>query len=338
MRDPGGARQLSPDPPALDTPIAICPTLALPGDAAQNLSMPGYQIGGDFAQLYTSLGGIAPRPLADALAVYGAPLGPIVQELAGDCQTITSVLYTERQRLELHPELDWPYRVSGSQIGALIYQQKYGRAPQRRTNLDGDAIANERFKAFFEAYGGLAVFGYPISPAFEETEAGQPKTVQYFERARFELAPAGASLLEQVRLGALGREYPGIAAQCPGQPVALAAARPPAGTQPSPGTPVAPPALTAREQAASANSAPSATLVAPPAGRAWWFWLLAGLIGLLLLGTIAWGWQIRADLHARQMRAARALQRRSAAAPGAVPARPSAPIADAELLRRLLGE
>ena len=116
MRDPAGARQLSPDPPAPDVPIAICPTLALPGD-------PGQPIGGDFAQLYASLGGTAPRPLADALAVYGAPLGPLARELAGDCKTITSVLYTERQRLELHPELDWPYRVSGSQIGALRLTQ-----------------------------------------------------------------------------------------------------------------------------------------------------------------------------------------------------------------------
>src|SRR5204862_540156 len=151
MRDPAGARQIGSEPPAPDAesrrmegPITICPTVTLPSDSSQQL-----QIGGDFAQLYATLGGTATRPLADALAVYGAPIGPMVQELAGDCKTITSVLYTERQRLELHPELDWPYRVSGSQIGALIYQQKYGRAPQRRTNLDGDAIANQQFKAFF---------------------------------------------------------------------------------------------------------------------------------------------------------------------------------------------
>src|SRR5206468_1148179 len=131
-----------------------------------------------------------PRPLAEALAVLGAPLGPIRQELAGDCRTTTSVLYTERQRLELHPELDWPFRVSGTQIGAAIYQLKYHvRAAPRRLNLAGDAIADERFKAFFQAYGGLPVFGYPVSGALAEPDSGteQMKTVQYFERARFEL-------------------------------------------------------------------------------------------------------------------------------------------------------
>jgi hypothetical protein len=265
--------------------------------------------------------------------VYGAPLGPIVQELAGDCTTITSVLYTERQRLELHPELDWPYRVSGSQIGALSYQQKYGRTVQRRTNLDGDAIANQQFKAFFQAYGGLPVFGYPISPALDETSSGQPRTVQYFERARFELVSASANITDQVRLGALGREYPGIAAQCPGQSLAAAAGASQLPAQLAPTAHTQSPSIRA-EQAAN----PSTVVV--PAGRAWWFWPLAGLIGLLLLGTLAWGLQIRADIHARQFRAARALRRQHAGGPKHMPvARRSAPISDdQELLRRLLEE
>jgi hypothetical protein len=249
------------------------------------------------------------------------------------------VLYTERQRLELHPELDWPYRVSGSQIGALSYQQKYGRAPQRRTNLDGDAIANQQFKAFFQAYGGLPVFGYPISPAIDEAEAGQPKTVQYFERARFELAPTGPSLLEQVQLGALGREYPGIAAQCPAQ---VSAAPPRPITPPPQLTPAATndatpaPDLVASEPA---SLGPSVALVPAPTGRAWWFWPLAGLIGLLLLGTVAWGLLIRADLRTRQARAMRGRPHGGrAGAPAQVPgARRSALVSDdEELLRSLL--
>jgi hypothetical protein len=329
MRDPAGARQLSPEPPAPDVPITICPSVKLPGD-------PGLSISGDFAQLYATLGGIAPRPLADGLAVYGAPLGPIVQELAGDCQTLTSVLYTERQRLELHPELDWPYRVSGSQIGALSYQLKYGRAPQRRNNLDGDAIANQQFKDFFQANGGLPVFGYPISPALSETDAGQPKIVQYFERARFELASSGTSLQEQVRLGALGREYPGIAAQCPGQPLAVQSGPGASLPQSTPAATHAPAPSTH-----STSSGPSAALVPLPTGRAWWFWPLVGLIGLLLLGTIPWGLQIRADLRARQARAERVRRRRwsaDALAPVSAPRR-STPISDdEELLRRLLEE
>ena len=77
-----------------------------------------------------------------------------------------------------------------------------------------------------------------------------------------------------------------------------------------------------------------------PAGRTWWFWPLAGLIGLLLLGTAAWGLQIRADMRARQARATSALRRWRADAPAPLPApRRSVPILDDdELLRRLLEE
>src|SRR5439155_15477988 len=59
MRDPAGARQLGPDPPAPDAPIEICPTLALPGDPGQPRDTSGFRIGGDFAQLYATLGGAA---------------------------------------------------------------------------------------------------------------------------------------------------------------------------------------------------------------------------------------------------------------------------------------
>jgi len=337
MRDPAGARQIGPEPPA--APIEICPSLALPGDPSQPAQSPELRIGGDFAQLYATLGGTTPRPLADALAVYGAPLGPAVQELAGDCRTRTSVLYTERQRLELHPDQDWPYRVSGSKIGALAYQLKYGGDPQRRTNLQTDAIADARFRAFFEAYGGLPAFGYPVSPLLDETADGQRKTVQYFERARFELpagVPADADLLEQVHVAALGREYPGIAAQCPGQPTSVAQ---------DASLPIAPQgAGQPRPQAAPAAIGEQTTApVVTPSGRAWWFWTLAALLGLLLVGTGAWGLQIRADLRARQSRVARATHRQWAAAPReprpARAPRHSAPALDDEaLLRRLLGE
>ena len=305
MRDFDGARQVPPDPATLGARVEVCPVYTLPGESGQ-------RVGGDFAQYFATLGsGTTPRPLADALAVLGGPLGPSAQELAGDCQTTTTVLLTERQRLELHPELDWPFRVSGTQIGAAVYQQKYGGGvPRRRTNLDGDAIADDRFKAFFQAYGGLPVFGYPISGALAEQDeaSGQPKTVQYFERARFELTPGaaqGAGLLEQVRLGALGREYPGIASQCEGRTAAVA---PGAGQQQAPA------------------SVGRAARPASAGGRPWWLWPLVGLTALLLLGTVAWGLQVRADVQRRRMLAARAKKRRWASERGQlVQARPRAP-------------
>jgi hypothetical protein len=48
------------------------------------------------------------------------------------------------------------------------------------------------FKATFDARGGLRIFGFPISEELGEVLGdGRAHTVQYFERARFELWPGG---------------------------------------------------------------------------------------------------------------------------------------------------
>jgi hypothetical protein len=47
-----------------------------------------------------------------------------------------------------------------------------------------------KFLSYWQEHGGLAQFGYPISA--EVREDGKGLTVQYFERARFELHPENA--------------------------------------------------------------------------------------------------------------------------------------------------
>ncbi|MFN8501062.1 CapA family protein [Kouleothrix sp.] len=276
MRDPGGARQLPPDPAALRGPVQVCPAYTLP-------AAPDLPIGGDFAQYLATLGGAAPRPAGDAQVVLGAPLGPPAPGLAGDCRTSTTVLLTERQRLELHPDLDWPYRVSGTLVGVAAFRRLYGDAPiARHGSADGDGIADARFRAFFAAYGGLPVFGYPISGLLRERDAsGQALTVQYFERARFELAagaPPDAPLAQQVRLAALGREYTEACAA----PATLPQPAAPAATRAGP-----PPA-------------PNTNLAASAPGRAWWFWPALALNLLLLLATLGWGARLWAKVRARR--------------------------------------
>lgn len=68
----------------------------------------------------------------------------------------------------------------------------------------GRCIAG-RFLDYWEAHGGLARHGLPLSAAFTQVLAdGKPYTVQYFERSRFELHPENAAP-DDVQLGQLGR-------------------------------------------------------------------------------------------------------------------------------------
>lgn len=72
-------------------------------------------------------------------------------------------------------------------------------APAIRDCIEGG------FRAYWEANGGLAVFGYPISAAQPEVnrDTGATYLTQYFERQRFEYHPENAAPYD-VLLGRLG--------------------------------------------------------------------------------------------------------------------------------------
>lgn len=279
MRDPGGARQIAPDPPA--DRIGVCPPLVFD-------ERPGITLSGDFAEQYRTLGGAARSPL-DALRVYGYPQGVPVRELAGDCRSETAVLYTDFQRLELHPAAPWPFRVVGTHLGVAVYERRYGPA-LRQIDLSGDAFANQEFRVFFERYGGIAVFGYPISGRLIERDAdGREREVQYFERARLELDAAAP---DGVRPGALVAEYhPAAYCEPPGA-TPSAATIPPGVTPPAmPPTQVAAPTPTSLaaliDAAAPVNPTPPA--VTPRRDLRAWSWLvLASTIPLSIAAWYEW--------------------------------------------------
>jgi type VII secretion-associated serine protease mycosin len=78
--------------------------------------------------------------------------------------------------------------------------------PQTQHTLRGT------FKQYWERYGGLPIFGYPISEEFvEQGSDGRQYTVQYFERHRFELHPESSPPyhVQLSRLGALVLEGQG---------------------------------------------------------------------------------------------------------------------------------
>jgi hypothetical protein len=61
------------------------------------------------------------------------------------------------------------------------------------------------FLTYWEAHGGLPIYGFPISPArVEVLDDGKPYVVQYFERARMEFHPENPPA-SQVLLGQFGR-------------------------------------------------------------------------------------------------------------------------------------
>ena len=58
---------------------------------------------------------------------------------------------------------------------------------KRLTTVPGIANCIEgRFRQFWEQNGGLPVFGYPISPAMQETTTAGTFLTQTFERSRLE--------------------------------------------------------------------------------------------------------------------------------------------------------
>jgi hypothetical protein len=144
------------------------------------------------------------------LSVFGYP---ITDEMQVNGMTVQ---YFERARFEWHPGA-WPERFD-VELGLLgnTYAMTLGlttTAPFTNhtstcasTGDDCMAFAatghtvSGKFLDYWQANGGLAIFGYPISDQF--TENG--RTVQYFERQRFELHPENAGTPFEVQLGLLG--------------------------------------------------------------------------------------------------------------------------------------
>ena len=125
----------------------------------------------------------------------------------------------ERAILEWHPELPPAYQVSLSRLGALLVDgspQVKQRAAQPPVPCTPDCASFEQtghtlrgeFLHYWTSYGGLAVFGFPLTEQYEEVNAadGKTYTVQYFERNRFEFHPENQGKY-RVLLGRLGAEY-----------------------------------------------------------------------------------------------------------------------------------
>ena len=171
----------------------------------------GHNVPGLFAAHWDASGGL-PR--------FGYPLTEAFEEVSETDGGRYLTQYFERARFEYHPE----YAGTDSEVllgllGAELSVGRRGEAPFRpikpfANSADrvffaetGHSLAYA-FKDYWEAQGGLPMFGYPISEEFDELSQtdGQVYTVQYFERNRFEWHPEYAGTDSQVLLGHLARE------------------------------------------------------------------------------------------------------------------------------------
>src|SRR5262245_39378604 len=206
--------------------------LAAPAHAATGViyyKETGHYVRGVFRDFWDKNGG---------LPNFGYPLTEEYIDSAGKI-----VQYFERARFErARPES------TSVQLGLLGRELTAGRtfetaeqianSPQRRYFPETKHIVQYGFKETWETRGGLSIFGLPVSEEFEELFSdGQRRTVQWFERVRFEFwpnLPAG----QRVLLSALGRQLAPRELTPP-----LAPDAPPPTPQPAPPASPAPPAL-----------------------------------------------------------------------------------------------
>lgn len=171
------------------------------------------------------------------LAVFGFPIAP-QQEESIEGRPLQAQWF-ERRRLELHPENPRPYDVLLGRLGVdRLHQQgrewfQFPRSsaqpgcrffPATGHNVCGDFLAawsangleidGRKSKTDAESLG---LFGLPLSDAATETIDGKDYTIQWFERARFELHPENAAPYK-VLFGLLGAEVRDAARQPPPPP------------------------------------------------------------------------------------------------------------------------
>ncbi|MEO8287952.1 MAG: ABC transporter substrate-binding protein [Chloroflexota bacterium] len=154
----------------------------------------GKTVKGKFLDYWTNHGGLAQQ---------GLPISDEVQDISDLNGKTYTMQYFERAVFELHPENQAPYDVLLSLAGLFRFNQLYPQgAPTPKVSTDNAVTFKEtgmtlggKFRAYWESHGGVAQQGFPISNEFQEKSEldGKTYTVQYFERAVFELHPENST-------------------------------------------------------------------------------------------------------------------------------------------------
>jgi polysaccharide biosynthesis protein PslG len=197
-----------------------------------------HYVSGRFREFWEANGG---------LFVFGLPLTKEFEFPSTDGKIYT-VQYFERAIFEKHPENPYPYDVLLTHLARELITTRGNEAPFKPAPKSSDPQqtyfpetqhnVGPIFMSYWRRFGGLQVFGYPLSELFTERNQadGKDYLVLYFERARFEYHPENAGTDYVVEIGHLGRErmlrvgVP-LSAQAP-------ETSPPVGTKPGPFVPI----------------------------------------------------------------------------------------------------
>ncbi|MDQ3929691.1 MAG: substrate-binding domain-containing protein [Chloroflexota bacterium] len=159
---------------------------------SQTFPETGKTVKGRFLEYWQQNGGLPQQ---------GYPITEEMQEKSDTDGKTYTVQYFERAVFEAHPENQKPYDVLLSLLGVFQYKATYGTAgaPGQKASTAAGArkfaetgkTVGGKFLDYWNKNGGLAQQGYPLTEEFTEVSAlnGKPYTVQYFERAVFELHP-----------------------------------------------------------------------------------------------------------------------------------------------------
>ncbi|MBF6614472.1 MAG: hypothetical protein IVW55_15255 [Chloroflexi bacterium] len=160
----------------------------------QTFPQTGKTVCGTFLTYWQSHGGVQQQ---------GYPISNEFSEVSEVDGKSYTVQYFERAEFEKHPENQPPYDVLLSLLGTARLKEKYPKgAPEPPPPMNplatqgmffpqtGKSI-NGEFLDYWKANGGLMQQGYPLTNRFPEKSDldGKTYTVQYFERAVFELHP-----------------------------------------------------------------------------------------------------------------------------------------------------
>ena len=197
--------------PRVPVPAARVGPPAGPNPAVTYFPETGHTLAYGFKHYWEAHGG---------LAVFGYPITEEFDERSEEDGRVYTVQYFERARFEYHLEhAGTPFETLLGLLGkqaapvptagdAFWVVSPFPDTPERRYFPQTSHALAYGFKRYWEAHGGLAIFGLPISEEFREVTPidGREYTVQYFERARFEYHPEHAGTPYEVLLGLLGTQ------------------------------------------------------------------------------------------------------------------------------------